>query len=94
MHFDSPDIQHNAERQCFECTVEGQRCVADYQLDGGVMRMTHTGVPPALAGRGIAAALVAVALAHARSNGLRVAPHCSYVRTYMQRRPDAQSLLE
>ena len=87
-----PPIHHNAARHCFECQVDGLRCVADYALDGRVMRMTHTGVPPALEGRGIAAALVAAALAHARAEGLKVDPQCSYVRAYMQRHPDTLQL--
>jgi len=53
----------------------------------------HTGVPRALEGRGIAAALVAAALAHARSQGLRVRPVCSYVQVYMRRHPDTLDLL-
>jgi uncharacterized protein len=57
------------------------------------MRMTHTGVPLPLRGHGIAARLVAAALAHARSEGLRVDPRCSYVARYMQRHPETQDLL-
>jgi len=88
-----PIIHHDTARQRFECEVDGLRCVADYTLAATVMRMTHTGVPAALEGRGIAAALVAAALAHARAEGLRVDPQCSYVRAYMNRHPDTLTLL-
>jgi len=86
-------ITHNAAASRFEAIVDGHLCVADYQLDDGVMTMTHTLVPPALEGRGIAAALVAAALAHARTAGLRVRPACSYVARYMQRHRDTLDLL-
>lgn len=86
-------VNHNPAASRFETTVDGQLCVADYRLEGGVMSMTHTYVPPALEGRGIAAALVAKALAHARGQGLRVRPACSYVAAYMQRHRDALDLL-
>lgn len=86
------DVIHNAAQQRFECAVDGLFCRADYQLFNNVMHMTHTEVPPALAGRGIAAALVAAALAHARSEKLKVNPACSYVRSYMQRHPETHSL--
>jgi len=86
-------ITHNAAASRFETIVDGHLCVADYQLDDGVMTMTHTLVPPALEGRGIAAALVAAALAHARTAGLRVRPACSYVARYMQRHRDTLDLL-
>ena len=76
----------------FEAVVEGQHCMAAYRLVDGVMVMTHTFVPPALEGRGIAAALVAAAMDHARRHSLKIDPRCSYVRHYMQRHPDTQSL--
>jgi uncharacterized protein len=85
-------VQHNIDQHRFECAVDGLLCVADYQLSGDVMHMTHTEVPPALGGRGIAAALVAAALEHARSAKLKVKPACSYVRLYMQRHPETRSL--
>ena len=86
-------ITHNAAASRFETIVDGHLCVADYQLDDGVMTMTHTLVPPALEGRGIAAALAAAALAHARAAGLRVRPACSYVARYLQRHRDTLDLL-
>lgn len=85
-------IRHDAANSRFETTVEGQQCVADYQLAGSVMRMTHTFVHPSLEGRGIAAALVKAAFAHARAKGLKIAPLCSYVAVYMQRHPETQDL--
>jgi uncharacterized protein len=85
-------VQHNIHQQRFECSVDGLLCVADYRLGDGVMHMTHTEVPPALSGRGIAAALVAAALEHARSARLKVNPACSYVRLYMQRHPETHVL--
>lgn len=87
-----PNITHNLAESRFETTVDGQLCVADYRLSGPVMAMTHTLVPSALEGRGIAAALVAEALAHARRAGWRVRPVCSYVESYMQRHPETQDL--
>jgi uncharacterized protein len=87
------DVTHNAAASRFETTVDGLLCRADYHLVDGVMRMTHTEVPSQLAGRGIAAALVAAALAHAGKSGWQVEPWCSYVRTYMQRHADTQHLL-
>ena len=86
------DIQHDEARQRFETTVEGHVCVADYQLTGAVMRITHTKVHASLEGRGIASALMQAALAHARSHGLKVDPQCPFARAYMERHPDTQDL--
>ena len=86
-------VTHDTARQRFEATVDGHVCVADYQLRGKVMWMTHTGVPPAVGGRGIAAELVRVALAWAEDKGYTVEPSCSYVEVYMRRHPETQKLL-
>jgi predicted GNAT family acetyltransferase len=87
------NIAHNPARQRFEATVDGHLCVADYQLRGNVLWMTHTGVPPAVGGRGIAAELVRVALAWADAQGFKVEPSCSYVAVYMRRHPETLKLL-
>ena len=89
----STNVIHNTAQSRFELEREGHVCVADYHLESGVMHLTHTWVDPSLQGQGIAAALVQAALAHARQQGLRVNPACSYVRTYIQRHPDTQDLL-
>ncbi len=89
----SVTVTHNAARSRFEATVDGQACVADYQLRGQVMWMTHTGVPSAVGGRGIAAELVRVALAWAEEQGYKVEPACSYVEVYMRRHPETHKLL-
>lgn len=86
-------VVHNATSHRFEATIDGLLCRADYELHGTVMAMTHTVVPSALEGRGIAAALVAAALDWARAQGVQVNPVCSYVRIYMKRHPETQDLL-
>jgi hypothetical protein len=87
------EVQHNANAQRFEANVDGHLCRADYRLDGGVMVMPHTEVPAPVARRGIAARLVAAAFEHARRHGLRIDPQCAYVRSYVQRHPEARSLV-
>jgi predicted GNAT family acetyltransferase len=86
-------VHHNAAENRFEAEVEGQLSVADYQLRGTEMIMTHTFVPPHLRGRGIAEKLVRVALEHARSERLKVVPACSYVDAFIRRHPEYHPLL-
>jgi len=87
-------VTHDAATSSFEAEVEGGVAECVYRLHGGVMHIVHTEVPPASEGRGIAAELVHAALAHARAQGLKVRPSCSYVRSYMRRHPETQDLLE
>lgn len=86
-------VRHNAVEHRFEAEVEGLLSVADYERRGADMVMTHTLVPAALRGRGIAEKLVRAALEHARSERLRVVPACSYVRVFIERHAEFQPLL-
>jgi len=80
-----PDITHDAANRRFETVVEGAHCTLDYELAGTTMTITHTRVPKAVGGRGIAAALMEAALVHARASGWRVVPKCSYAVAYLGR---------
>jgi len=86
-------VRHNAAESRFEATVDGQVSVADYQVREGEMIMTHTYVPPALRGRGIAEKLVRAALEHAKKEQLRVVPACSYVDVFIQRHAEYRPLV-
>lgn len=88
-----PTVVHNPQAHRFEAWVDGLLSETSYELHGPVMRMTHTEVPQALAGRGIAGHLVVAALDHARAQGLKIQPSCSYVAGYMKRHPETQDLL-
>ena len=87
------EIQHNPSRRSFETIVEGRLAHADYRLEGRRIYFTHTYVPPALEGRGIAGQIVGYALEYARREGLEVVALCSYVAAYIDRHPEYQSLL-
>lgn len=86
-------IQHNLAESCFETTVDGHRAVLDYELADGVMVITHTGVPQAIGGRGIAADLTRTALEYARAQRLKVVPACAYAAAFMQRHGEYTALL-
>ena len=90
-------IDHLADRNRFQASIDGLICLLDYRLDdrpsGQVMTITHTEVPPQLGGRGFAGQLMKAALDHARSHGLKVQPRCSYAADYMQRHPECAELL-
>ncbi len=88
-----PEVQHQPEAARFVVNTAQGLALCSYRVQDGVAVLHHTLVPPALEGRGIAAALVKAALAWARAQGLRVRPTCSYVAAYMQRHPETQDLL-
>jgi uncharacterized protein len=90
---DTPEIRHDAVAHRYEVTVDGHRSVCDYELTAGRMIFTHTEVPSALRGRGIAEKLVRAALADARAAGRKVTPVCSYVAKFIERNKEFQDLL-
>ena len=68
------EINHNSRAHRFETKVDGVPCVLDYTLEGDVMTITHTIVPSAVGGRGIASNLVRTALDTARVEHWKVDP--------------------
>lgn len=88
----SLSIQHDRAAHRFETIVEGATCELDYTLAAGVMTITHTGVPSAVGGRGIAAALVQAAFDAARQENWKVQPACSYAAVWLQRHPEYHAL--
>lgn len=87
------DISHETQHPRFSTSVDRHLCVLDYHLSAAVMTITHTGVPTAVGGKGIAAALTQAALDTARANGWRVVPTCSYAAIYIKRHPEYADLL-
>lgn len=90
---DALDIRNNQDRHRYEVSVDGHVAHADYRIADGVITFTHTIVPPALEGRGIASALIRHALADVRAAGLRVVPQCPFVAAYIRKHPEWADLL-
>ena len=86
-------VSDNVEHSRFELEEDGMSSIAAYELSGDRIVFTHTVVPPELRGRGVAARLVAGALAQAQARSLKVVPRCSYVAHYMATHPETQNLL-
>lgn len=85
MSHPSPAIQHDPANHRFETQVEGHDARLDYEFEAGVLVITHTVVPPAIGGRGVAAALVKAVFDYARTAGLKVRPVCSYSDAWARR---------
>ena len=86
-------VEHKVSERRFEMIEEGVVSLIDYRLDGEVMSILHTEVPPAVGGRGIAGELTRVALETARKAGWQVRPVCSYAAAYIRKHPEYQDLL-
>ena len=88
-------IRDNPDRHRFEVDLgDGSLAIAEYTLPEGKILFTHTEVPPAHEGKGIASRLIRFALDDARRRGLKVIPLCPFVAAYMQRHAEVQDLLD
>lgn len=92
-HDTASQIVHHPIPGRFGTQVDGHHAHLDYEMDGGDMLITHTIVPEAIGGRGVAGRLVRAAFDHARIEGFHVRPVCSYAQTWAQRHPEYADLL-
>jgi len=87
-------VEHQPNSGRFIVRVDGQMGELVYEQKKDQLIFTHTGVPPALEGRGIGGQLVRAGLDYARENKLRVVPLCSFVAAYIRRHSEYQDLVE
>ncbi|TRW98154.1 N-acetyltransferase [Paracoccus sp. M683] len=70
-------------------TIDGIEAELTYSKAGTAgLIADHTGVPEALAGRGVGRALVNALIADARTEGVRIIPLCPFVNAQFQRHPE------
>jgi uncharacterized protein len=84
-------LSHDPKAHQFIAEVDGYRAELDYTVADGVMTITHTRVPQAIGGRGIAAELMGEALKVASERSWSINPACSYADAYMRKHAQAPS---
>lgn len=78
----------NEANQRFELTVDSHTAFIDYQQDATKsIRLIHTESPEALAGRGVATALIEKTLTYLEENTYQLVPLCPLVFAYIKRHP-------
>ena len=81
-------IKHDEAHSRFVTMTEHGQGVVEYRREGENVDFTHTFVPPAARGKGVAEALVRTALDWAEREQLNVQASCWYVARYLEaRRP-------
>lgn len=82
-------ISHDQNAKQFTTVVAGHLAELDYTVALDAMTITHTRVPPAIGGRGVAAELMGAALKVAAERGWTINPACSYAAAYMRKHAQA-----
>lgn len=78
-------VIHDPEARRFVTRRDGHEGLVEYRYQGDVLTITHTLVPAAIGGRGIAGELVQAAMDFAREQGAKVVPQCSYAAAWLDR---------
>jgi predicted GNAT family acetyltransferase len=86
-------IEHLSSHHRFVARLPEGEAVLTYRLKNQLLDIRTTYVPPTARGHGIGGALVEAALLHARTEGLKVIPTCSYVGPWVARHPQYRELL-
>lgn len=89
----SAAVSHEPSNHRFVIDSDGEQSVLDYRLEGDVMTITHTGVPSALSGRGLAGDMTMAAFETARSEGWKVVPACSYAASWVEKHTEFKDVL-
>ena len=61
---------------------------ADYAVQGSTRVIFHVEADPALRGTGAAGQFMQALVEHARAEGLKLAPRCSYAVAWLKRHPE------
>lgn len=89
------DVRDNPAMKRFEIDLgDGSIAIADYNRLSHAIMFTHTEVPPAHEGQGIARRLILAGLDAARRDGLKVIPICPLFASYMKRHPETHDVLD
>ena len=84
----------NKEKNRFELIIEGQVAFIDYILNTkGEIFLTHTEVPKALEGKGIASKMTKEVFEWIEENDLKLFPLCPYIIAFMRKHPEYKSML-
>ena len=91
------DIERrDGKQRGYYAALDGPGTVGElhYARQDGRIVATHTEVDEQHRGRGIALELVKALVADARAEGMRIVPHCSYVRRQLETHPEWQDVLD
>ena len=87
------DVVHQPEKKRFAILLDGQEAVLEYIPAKKHLVFTHTEVPPAYEGRGLASRLAHTGLEYAKEIDQPVLPLCPYVAMYIRRHPEYKPLV-
>ena len=87
-------IQHDVNQQHFFVKINNDMCQLNYRkISADTLEYYRTFIPEGLRGRGIAGDITKFALQYALDNHYFVIASCTYVKVYIQKHPEFESLV-
>ncbi|MEM9675266.1 MAG: GNAT family N-acetyltransferase [Bacteroidota bacterium] len=90
---DQLEVAHQPDKKRFAILLKGDTAVLEYIPAKNYLVFTHTEVPPALEGQGLAGKLARTGLEYAKETNQQVMPLCPYVAMYIRRHPEYKPLV-
>lgn len=86
-------VVQNSDRHRFEALVDGKVAgFITYRSTDEAVDLQHTVVKPDYEGQGVGSLLVRTTLEQIQEAGKQVIPTCPFVRAYLERHPEWESL--
>ncbi|MFC2074097.1 GNAT family N-acetyltransferase [Campylobacterota bacterium] len=79
---------HNEPECKYEYHIDGHIAYITYDDQNGNMHLTHTIVPDALAGKGLAKMLLEDVLEQIKQDNKKAVAQCSYIVKYQEKNPE------
>lgn len=90
---ETPTARDEPQNNRFVMIVPGGEAFATYRRLDDYLVVSHTEVPQSLRGRRLGSRLAEAPFKHARSNGERIVPGCSFIADWARRHPDYADVL-
>ena len=86
-------VRDNPAQHRFELPIGEALASAHYRLESKRIVLTHTGVPPELAGQGIGSRLAEGTFGLIRRSGRKAVTECSFMAQWVSRHPEVADLV-
>ena len=90
---DSLEIVNNEEKKRYEADLGDAVAMIEYIPTKKMIVFTHTEVPRAYEGQGIANKMIRYVLDEARASHLQVNPMCPFVKLFISRHPEYRDIV-
>ncbi len=86
-------VVDNKEENRFETVIDGHQAIVEYTVQPGVLSLNHIEVSKALSGQGVASEMTEKILLEIELRGLKVIPVCPFIKKYISKHPEWNSIL-